>query len=299
MAKGGPPLANSMTGFARVQLETDGQIVTVELKSVNHRYLDVQYRMPRQVHMLEERLKSILHKQVARGRVEVYVQFEAGGNSESAGSINRPLLKQILSELSELAVEYSIAGPVAWDALLSIPAIWQENASGEGAEHSLELVEKAFSEAVSELVQVRAREGRQLVQELGARVLALQQLLTELDDLAASMPGLAMQKWQERLSVLLQAVTIDEARVLQEAAILADRMSIEEELVRLRIHTEHFLNMLEQDGPVGRKLDFLLQEMNREMNTAGVKSSSSAISQLVVDGKTMLEQCREQVQNLE
>lgn len=287
-----------MTGFSRVQVATDRGVITVEIKSVNHRYLDVQFRLPRGLLVIEESLKSCLTKWISRGRVEVYVTISPA-TAERRNKINQEYLGELIQELRELEHRYQIDGSINWQALLLQPGVWDISSNEVVYEQIGESVFLTVEKAVEDLAASRQMEGNQLVLDLKRKMDVIEELLIQLQALAQSQLVIVADKLQTRVQTLLEGAALDPLRIAQEVAFLADKSSIEEELVRLHIHVKHFMELILTEGPVGRKLDFYIQELNREMNTTSAKSTDTEIAKLVVEVKSILEQCREQVQNLE
>jgi uncharacterized protein (TIGR00255 family) len=288
-------MVNSMTAFARAQSTHSGLQLIWELKSVNHRFLETQFRLPEQLRALEHRLRDTLRKHLKRGKVDCSLRLErlAGENTME---LNRPLLVQLLGVLEQIKRDAPEIGPPSTMDLLRWPGVIGDNTSLDD-EQTMEAVEDLFEEALSQLLEHRQREGAQLSQTVTARLDEIDTVVKQVKSLTASIAHEIQGKLSQRLEDLVTQV--DNARLEQEIALLAQRADVAEELDRLAIHVEEARSILRGPGPHGRRLDFLTQELNREANTLGAKSVLPATSQKSVDLKVAIEQIREQVQNIE
>ena len=285
----------SMTAFARGQTDVDDLVVLWEIRSVNHRFLEVQFRMPESLRVMETGLRDTLRQQLKRGKVDCTLRVERAGASGGM-QLNRPLLLQLLAVLEQLrrdAPELGAPNPIEllrWPGLLG-----QETPLEEGA--LSEPVIDLFEATLAELMNHRQREGGQLRDTIEQRLVEMDRLLNDIRrhtaTIASEVQGRPLQRIEE-----LRA-SLDAARIEQEVALLAQRADVAEELDRLRIHIEETRSTLRGAGPHGRRLDFLTQELNREANTLGSKSILGQVSQRAVDLKVVIEQIREQVQNIE
>jgi uncharacterized protein (TIGR00255 family) len=291
----------SMTGFAQVKGQVNGQVsFTLGLKSVNHRFLDLHFRMPAESDDLEMKLRRRLKEKLARGHVELTLNIERSGNGNLA--LNRQLLAGYIQAFRTASAEFGIAAEPDLNAILRIPGALESAALP--ADATLETtVLSALEEVLGRLNEMREQEGRSAEHELRQRMLHLQQARKEVEKHRHA----TLQFYTEKLNLRMQELIgakADPERILQEAALLADRSDIQEELVRLDNHVKHFLDLLDAGGEVGKKLDFLLQEMNREANTLLSKTSGLAgealkITEYGLSMKADIEKAREQVQNLE
>ena len=296
----------SMTGFAQVkgqlppvQGTTPGGF-SISLKSVNHRFLDLQFRMPPESEALEMKLRRLIKEKLARGHVELSLNMERG--SAESVSLNRPLVSGYIQAFRAAAAEFSLACEPDLNAVLRIPGALDSAALPSGPELEAAVVEKA-EEALARLNQMREEEGRSIEQELQRRMAHVSKAAEAIGQYRQTV----LQNYVERLKARVQELIgtqADPDRILQEAALLVDRSDIQEELVRLANHVKHFVTLLSQTGEIGKKLDFLLQEMNREANTLLSKTSGLAgealkITELGLEIKTEIEKAREQVQNVE
>jgi uncharacterized protein (TIGR00255 family) len=288
-------MVHSMTAFARSHQEVDGLMLGWELRSVNHRYLDVQFRIPEALRGIEPALRELLRRHVKRGKVDCTLRADS---AEGAGSmeLNRPLLLQLIALVDDVRREAPQLGPVTAMDLLRWPGVLgstPEPATATLAETAAEL----FEVALTELIAHRQREGALLAEAIGARLDDIDRLIEAVKQQTTDISSQLQQRLRQRLDDLRAAV--DPERIEQEVALLAQRADIAEELDRLAIHVEEARSSLRGSGPHGRRLDFLTQELHREANTVGSKSVLAQVSQRSVDLKVAIEQIREQVQNLE
>jgi uncharacterized protein (TIGR00255 family) len=291
----------SMTGFAQVKGQINGQLgFTLSLKSVNHRFLDLHFRMPSESDSLEMKLRRVLKEKVARGHVELTLSMNRGG--AEGFSLNRELVSGYIEAFRAAAAEFDLAAQLDLNVILRMPGAL-DNASG-AAEGELEAaVLPVIDEALSRLNAMRDEEGRGIERELRERMEHIQRASTGVEGHRQAILQGYVEKLRARMQELIGA-NVEPERLLQEAALLVDRSDIQEELVRLQTHIQHFLSLLDEKGEVGKKLDFLLQEMNREANTLLSKTSGLAgdalkITEMGLVMKSEIEKSREQVQNVE
>ena len=301
-----PSGLRSMTGFAQVKGAMvdanggSGAAFTLSLKSVNHRFLDLHLRLPADTDALEMKLRRLLKEKLARGHVEVTLALDRGG--EESYSLNRQLVGGYLAAFRAAAAEFGIAASPDLNAVLRVPgALGAASAALEGDSEAAVL--RAAEEAIVKLNQMRTEEGRGIERELRERLDHLRQATDEIGKLRGAVLRAHLEKLQARMKELL-ATQVEPERLLQEAALLAERGDIQEEIVRLNNHIEHFLGLLASGGEIGKKLDFLLQEMNREANTllsktSGVVGEALRLTELGLAMKSEVEKCREQAQNIE
>lgn len=292
-------MAKSMTGYGRHQAIVGMREIVVEVRSVNHRYFDFNCRAPRAYGFLEERLKSLTQSYVTRGKVDLFVSVTGLDGQPTEVHLNRQLLEGYLLALRQIIEEYGVKDDLSVSALARNPDIFNVMRQDEDAEEVWRDVEGVAVMALTAYRDMRAAEGERLSNDLLERLSAIESTLPEID--AASVRSVADQR--ERITALLTellgAAEVDSGRVATEVALYADRISVTEEVVRLKSHIGEMRKLLSGDMVSGRKMDFLLQEMNREINTIGSKCQRSEIAMLVVDNKAELEKIREQVQNLE
>ncbi len=294
-------MMKSMTAFGRGEAEGAGVRLAVEVRTLNHRFLDLHLRLPRSLLSLEDRLRKLISATIARGRVEMSVSLSYVGQSPRSLVVDGHLLQEAAALLTELQETYSLPTPWGWEQLLKFPEVISLQETPPGDEEALWKVLATAAQLALEVVEVmRRREGDYLRGELLTHLQRVIEQIDVIELLATAVPETYRDKLLARLAQLLpESSPIDPQRLAQEVALLADRADITEELARLRSHVEQFQATMTAAGPSGRKLDFLLQEMNREINTIGSKATDAGISQAVIVVKTDLERLREQVQNIE
>ena len=289
-------MIHSMTAFARCQTETDGLLLTWELRSVNHRFLDVQFRLPDTLRNIEHTLRETLRKQIKRGKVDCTLRLEKSTGLNNF-TINHPLLTQILGALAQIREEAPELGPANVTDLLRWPGVLDESESIDNNKAAISAIHELFEQTLTELIAHRQREGAQLSDTISQRLDEIDQIVNDVKLLVASISQQLLSKLKARVADL--ASHVDEDRLEQEVVLLAQRADVTEELDRLNIHVAEARTNLLNPGPQGRRLDFLAQELNREANTLGSKSAFAETSQKAVDLKVIIEQIREQVQNIE
>src|SRR5579862_1130558 len=291
-----------MTGYAQVKAQmSDTLMLTLSLKSVNHRFLDLHLRMPSELDPVEMKVRRVLKERLHRGHLEVTLSLERSGGA--AFAVNRVLVGGYLQTFREVAEEFGVSAEPDLNAVLKLPGALNAAENGEALATLEHEVTAALEQAIERLNQMREEEGRGAVADLRGRMTQLSTATHEVDQLRGKVLKAYQEKLQGRIQELLGS-HIDRDRILQEAAVLAERSDIQEELVRMKKHIQHFLSLLDGGGEVGKKLDFLLQEMNREANTlmsktTGVAGEALRITALGLSMKSEIEKAREQVQNLE
>ena len=288
-----------MTGFGRSSLNEDGRELTVELKAVNHRFLDLSIRMPRSLNFLEDIIRSTLSQRLSRGHIDVSVTYRNTRTDAVNLEINEALLTAYLNCARKAADEFNLADDITVSNALRFPDVLTVTEASEDNDALTKLMTDALENAVSELINMRAVEGERLKADLLPRIDTVMRIRDDISGLAPSVVEDYRNKLNERIESILSETEVDRARLATEIALFADRANIDEELVRIASHVEAARELLSGDGPAGRKLDFIVQEMNREFNTIGSKANSSEISALVIEGKAEIEKIREQVQNFE
>ena len=292
-------MIKSMTGYGRARRELHKRDITVEVRSVNNRYLDCAVRMPRMYAFAEDAVKQCVQKAVSRGKVDVLL-VDASAADVAKVAVNRELAAQYAAALKELS---EVCGPTAYrvtpDQLARFPDVLTVTKADEDLETVSADLCTVLEEALASFNAMRATEGARLAEDIGNR---LDNILTGTGQVEARSPETVAEyrrKLTARMQEVLQSATVDEQRILTEAAVYADKVAVDEETVRLRSHVSQLRNMLTSDEPMGRKMDFLIQEVNRESNTIGSKCSDVEIAQVVVNLKAEVEKMREQVQNVE
>ncbi|MDR8391746.1 YicC family protein [Aliifodinibius sp. S!AR15-10] len=290
----------SMTGFGRGEASSDGIALTAEIRAVNSRYLDLSIRMPQEIQERELDLKEIVQEKINRGKLNINIRLNQVKTGEPEVTFSEELVKGYKKLLEDLRAAANIDQPVTLRNLMTFNDIFVSREQDEETLETIwELSKEAVNAAIEQLNQMRRQEGKQLENDLHQRITNIDELLEKISVLTKDRAEEAREKLTERLQNLISDESLDPERLEMEVAILADKMDITEEVVRLQSHIKFFREALEQDESVGRRLNFLSQEINREINTIGSKANSSEISKHVVHAKENLEQIREQVQNIE
>lgn len=292
-------MALSMTGYGRGIKATPAYSMTIDIKSINHRYLEMYFKIPRAYSFIEDRLRRDLAAKVSRGKIEVTVTIEKFLSEEVMVKLNRPLLTSYFKAIDELTTEFNIQGKPDLTTVLNLPDVTQTVQPTEDQEQLEVLAGEVLNEAIDNLLKMRHTEGRQLVVDLQGKLAALNGLQRQLTGLAPEMVSDYRIRLVKRIQELTEGIEIDPNRLTTEVAIFADKSDINEELVRIESHLHQFQKTLDLNEPIGRKLDFMVQELNREINTIGSKANDLRISQLVIQFKSELEKIREQIQNIE
>lgn len=292
-------MLKSMTGFGRAQKEIDGYLITVELKSVNHRYFEFSSRVPRQYGFLDEKLKSYINGKVSRGKIECYVTIEALNTDTADVVVNHTLATAYVNALKEIAETYELKDDFGASTISRFPEVLVVRKSDEDEEKLWGYVQEVCSEAIDKFVAMREVEGSKMKDDIYSRGQFILDCVSYIEERSPQTVKEYNDKLVERVHELLGDVSLDESRILQEVAIYADKVAVAEETVRLRSHIEQLNTFISSDEPVGRKMDFLVQEINRETNTIGSKANDVDIARKVVDIKAEVEKIREQIQNIE
>ncbi len=291
-------MIKSMTGYGKANLNEQEREYQIEIKTVNHRYLDISVKMPKQISYLEENIKKEISKYIKRGKVDVYVTFNNSSMEGKSIKINTQLAKAYISELKKLAEEEKILADIQVNDIAKYPDVLTVEYNQED-EIIKEEITKTVQVAIENLLIMREKEGEKLADDLGKRLFIIEEKVKELDKHSTGLIEEYVVKLEERLKQLLSNQELDQNRLAQEVVIYADKCSIQEETTRLNSHISQFRDLLKSNESVGKKLDFIIQEMNRETNTIGSKSNNLDITNGVIDMKTEIENLREQVQNIE
>lgn len=292
-------MVSSMTGFGRGKVAKDGREITVELKSVNHRYLDLSFRMPRHISFAEDALRTALNDSLSRGHVDIYVNYRNTRSDAKEVVIDTALLGAYLRSVKKAAGELMIENDMTLSNALRLPDVTDVVEADEDREAVAALCKEAAILAISELKLARSGEGERLAKDLMGRLNTVDELR---EKIAQRAPGVVEEyrtRLNERIEGIIGTLEVDRQRLATEVALFADKASIDEELVRLTSHTAQARDLLNQNVATGRRLDFVVQEMNREFNTIGSKANDAEIAALVILGKAEVEKIREQVQNIE
>ena len=292
-------MISSMTGYGRAQEVIGNKDITVEIKGINHRFFEFNARVPRTYGYIEERIKSVLQSSISRGKVEVSVAIYNVDTPDSEVAVNVELAKNYLETLRASAAELNIADDLKLSHLLQLNDVFTIRKKADDEEAVLSAVEEVTGKAVNSFVAMRRTEGSKLKEDLLSRIVSIENAVGVIEEKASQMADDYRERLFQKLTEILHDKNIDEQRVLTEAAIFAEKVAVDEETVRLRSHISQFRQLLEIPEPVGRKLDFLIQEFNRETNTIGSKVQNAEITKIVVDIKSDIEKIREQIQNIE
>lgn len=292
-------LIRSMTGFGKCEDTIRGYDIIVEIKSVNHRYFEFSSRISRGYGFLDEKLKSYLQNRVSRGKVDVYVSVETLEDTDAQVLVNHSLASGYVSALRELAERYGLKDDISVGTVSRYSDIFTVRRAPEDEELIWDAVQSVAERAVSSLIHMRETEGERLKADVLQRADTILGIVGQIEERSPQTVAEYQQKLQQRLAEMLNDSNIDEQRILTEAAVFADKVAVAEETVRLRSHFDQCRKMLDSSEAVGRKLDFIVQEMNREANTIGSKCVDAQIAHLVVDMKAEIEKIREQIQNIE
>lgn len=292
-------MVKSMTGYGRAEDTLNGCTITVELRSVNNRYLDCNVRMPRLYLFAEETIKSRVQNTISRGKVDVFVTLDSTGGEQVQVSVNQPLADGYYAALIQLAERYGLSKDISVSLLSRFPDVLLAEKAEEDVEQRAQDICSVLDRALADFDQMRTREGARLETDVLSRAARIEELVGKVEERSPQTVAEYRAKLEARMNEVLSNTQLDPARILTEAAIFADKVAVDEETVRLRSHIGQLRHMLEQGGATGRKLDFLIQEFNREANTIGSKCSDIDIARHVVDIKAEIEKIREQVQNIE
>ena len=290
-------MIRSMTGFGAADSEDENFRVTVEIRAVNQRFLDLTFRMPRGFFHYEEEMTRRIKEKLTRGKVEISINFQDFRENAAALRVDMPLVKAYYNALNEISNALNLPKTESATQIAAYPgALIADEASLDGVENVLY---KALSDALESLDSMRLREGGRIEKDFLIRVDELQKMVNSAQELEKIVVDAHRERLKSTVKEILGDIPYDEGRLLQEVAIYADKVNYTEEIVRLKSHIHQFKNLLETNEPCGRKLDFLIQEMNREANTIGSKGNNKEVSRLVVDMKAEIEKLREQAQNIE
>lgn len=292
-------MVKSMTGFGRACKEIDGYMITVEIKSVNHRYFEFSCRCPRQYGFIDDKIKSFINSKVARGKIECFVGIEALNTESADVVVNNTLAGAYVKALKELSDNYGLKEDFGASTVARFPDVLIVRKSEEDENKIWQLVKTVADEAVEKFIEMRKVEGKRMYDDVYSRSQFILDTVSFIEERSPQTVKEYNDKLVERVHELLGDVSIDENRLLQEVAIYADKVAVAEETVRLRSHISQLRDFISSDEAVGRKLDFLIQEINRETNTIGSKCNDVEIARKVVDVKAEIEKIREQIQNIE
>lgn len=288
----------SMTGFGRASLESNGKNYIIEIKTVNNKYSDITVKSPKRLSFMEDKIRKQIANRITRGKVEVSVSFFDFSNKSKNVVLNKEIAKEYIKQLREIADENNLSENISVVEIAKLPDILNSIDSDNDEEIASEALQ-CLNMALDSLIEMRKTEGENIKQDLLVRIERVQKLVDKIAENSKGIVEEYVSKLEKRIKEILKTDVVDENRIAQEAVIYADKTSIEEELTRLNSHIVQFKELVNNDGPVGKKLDFMIQEMNRETNTIGSKAGSGEITKAVIDLKVELEDIREQIQNIE
>ena len=292
-------MVKSMTGYGNAKGVAEGLELSIELKSVNNRFLDTSVRMPRTYLFAEEAVKAAVGRHITRGKVDVFVTIDTTAADVTVVSVNEALANGYYHALKQLKDAFALEGEITPVALAKFPDVLTVSRAEEDLEAVAADIGQVVDQALQAYNEMRAVEGQRLAEDIAGRVATIETVVAKVEERSPQTVAEYRARLSNKMAEVLQSTTIDESRILMEAAIFADKVAVDEETVRLRSHIAQLRNMLQGSAPVGRKLDFLIQEVNRECNTIGSKCNDLTIAQDVVDMKAEVEKIREQVQNIE
>lgn len=292
-------MVKSMTGFGRCEISEGDRKMTVEMKSVNHRYLDVAVKMPKKLNFFESAIRSLLKTYIQRGKVDVFITYEDLSEANTTLRYNQALAAEYLKYLNQMAEEFHLEQDVKVSALSRYPEVLVMEEVQEDEEELWKLLEKAVKGACEQFVETRIREGENLKRDLLIKLDELLEHVAYVEERSPQIVAEYREKLTEKVKELLADTQMEESRIAAEVTIYADKICVDEEIVRLKSHIKHTKETLEKEDSVGRKLDFIAQEMNREANTILSKSNDLEVSNHAIELKTGIEKVREQIQNIE
>ena len=292
-------MIRSMTGFGRAKFECEGREYSVEIKSVNHKYSDISIRLPKQISYLEENIRKQIASKIFRGKIDVFINMQKNSEKGKNIKINKEFAKVYISQLKELAEETGVTYDLGITEVSKFPEVLNIT-NEENEEIYWNEISQVLDIALDNFISMREAEGKKICEDIKVRIEHIKEKVLEISSYSAGLIEEYIVKLNTRVKELMNTDIVDENRLAQEIVIFADKSSIQEELTRLNSHIAQFLNLIEEgSAPTGKKFDFIIQEMNREVNTIGSKANSTDISRCVIELKTEIEDVREQVQNIE
>lgn len=292
-------MIKSMTGYGRYEYVDESKKIVIDMKSVNQRFCDVSVKVPRSYGYLEDKIKEYVSSSISRGKVDVFVYIEHYSSDNKMITLDKALLDNYYNLVKEIKDDYNINDDVSLSNLLRFSDIFVVRQAEEDKDEAWEMMKKALVPATEDFINSRVREGERMLLDLKEKAANIKEFVKKVEERAPQIVTEYAEKLKNRMHELLGDTNIDEGRLLTEVGIMADRVCMAEELVRLKSHLEELDKILALSEPVGRKLDFLVQEINREINTIGSKSNDIEAARIVVDMKSEVEKMREQIQNIE
>ena len=291
-------MVKSMTGYGKSSLSIDTREYQVEIKSVNHKYIDTNIKMPRIISYLEEDIRKIITSKLKRGKIDIFISFENYSKDGNNIQINSNLAKMYIQNLKKLAEEESISANIEVTEITKLPDVLTIKSNIDENQIKSELLQ-TVEEAINNLINMRQGEGERISRDILSKISQIEEKKQDIFMLSTGLIDEYVVKLEARIKEILKTEEVDKSRLMQEVVIYADKCSVEEEITRLTSHIEQLRNLINSNEPNGKKMDFIIQEMNRETNTIGSKANNLEITNRVVDIKTILEDIREQIQNIE
>lgn len=292
-------MLKSMTGYGRQETIVDGKKILVEIKSVNHRFADYNIKVPKHLGFLEDKVKKLASEHITRGKVDIYINIESSEEADKDILLNTELAKSYIDALYKLRDEFGLKDDITVSSVARYTDIFRAERREEDEEALWQAVRSVMEKALGDFVAMRSREGERIEHDLAARIEYMRELAGKVDERSPQTVKEYRERLYSKIKEVLEDRTVDEARIITEAAIFADKVAVNEETVRLSSHFDEFNEIITSGEPAGRRLDFLIQEINREVNTIGSKAQDLTIAKIVVTLKGEIEKLREQIQNIE
>lgn len=292
-------MIKSMTGFGRSEIVKGNRKISVEIKSVNHRYLEAGIKMPKKLNVFESRMRDLLKKYATRGKIDIFINYEDDSESQVNLKFNQNIADEYMAIFNNMSEKYNLKNDMTVGGLARFPEVITMDEVQEDEEELWHFIEEAMKAAMEQFVNTRILEGENLKKDLLGKLDHMEELVAFVEKRSPEIMKEYRSKLESKVKELLGDTTIDESRIATEVIIYADKICVDEETVRLRSHIEHARKCLNEDGGIGRKMDFIAQEMNREANTTLSKANDIEISNAAIDLKTEIEKVREQIQNIE
>lgn len=292
-------MIKSMTGFGRSEIVKGNRKISVEIKSVNHRYLEAGIKMPKKLNVFESRMRDLLKKYATRGKIDIFINYEDDSESQVNLKFNQNIADEYMAIFNNMSEKYNLKNDMTVGGLARFPEVITMDEVQEDEEELWHFIEEAMKAALEQFVNTRILEGENLKKDLLGKLDHMEELVAFVEKRSPEIMKEYRSKLESKVKELLGDTTIDESRIATEVIIYADKICVDEETVRLRSHIEHARKCLNEDGGIGRKMDFIAQEMNREVNTTLSKANDIEISNAAIDLKTEIEKVREQIQNIE
>ena len=289
----------SMTGYGRAKIENDTREYIVEVKSVNHKYLDINIKLPKTLFCIEDKIRKVISNKISRGKIDVFVTYINYGIEGKTILINKDIAKMYIKEIEEIATENNIASGIRATEICKFTEVLNVIVDEEDEEKIWLELNKCLEKALDNFIEMRTTEGEKIKEDLKQRLDEIDENINEIFKNSTGLVEEYVVKLRKRIQEILNTDVVDETRLAQEIVIYSDKTSIEEEITRIKSHIIQFKELLNSEGAIGKKADFIIQEMNREINTIGSKSGKFEITQLVIKIKTQIEDIREQIQNIE